>query len=272
MFYNAVNGSVPIDGTEMEYVAFGKGSKALIMIPGLGEGLTTVGGTAIPFALLYRKLAKDFRVYMFSRRTQMPEGFSTRDMAEDIYRAMVHLNIPSANVLGVSLGGMIVQHLAMDHPKAVEKLVLCVTLPYENDTLVSCLTGWLEMAERRDVKSIMIDTLQKANTKYVGITAAAYKVVGGLFPKKHLDRFRIMARAGLAHNTKDSLHRITCPTLIIGGRLDQIVTAAASEQLHRLIPHSQLYMYEDYGHALYEEAPDFWDRVTQFFCSDRHSI
>lgn len=268
MFYNAVNGSIPLDNTEMEYVAFGKGSRALIMIPGLGEGLTTVGGTAIPFALLYRKLAKEFRVYMFSRRTVMPEGFTTRDMAEDIYRAMMHLHIPSANVIGVSLGGMIVQHLAIDHPEAVEKLILCVTLPYQNDTLVSCLTSWTEMARRGDIGGVMVDTLLKSNTKTSSALVLAYKLFGGLLPKKHTDRFCIMAKAGIDHNAKDELHRIPCPTLIIGGKLDQIVTGEASEQLHGLIPQSQLYMYEDYGHGLYEEAPDFWDRVAEFFSSD----
>ena len=268
MFYNAINGSVTLDNTTMDYIAFGKGSKHLIMIPGLGEGLQTVGGTAIPFALLYRKLAKDFRVYMFSRRLNMPHDFTTWDMAEDIYRAMMQLDIPSANVLGVSLGGMIVQHLAIDHPEAVEKLILCVTLPNENDTLVSCLTGWMDMARQKDVKGIMIDTLQKSNTKYVGIMTFAYKLFGGLMPKKHIDRFCTMARAGLAHNAAQSLHRISCPTLIIGGRLDQIVTGEASEQLHKLIPHSQLYMYEQYGHGLYEEAPDFWNRVAKYFKSE----
>ena len=265
MFYNPVNGSVPLDDTTMDYIAFGKGSKNLIMIPGLGEGLQTVKGTALPFALLYHKLAKDFRVYMFSRRTHMPEGFTTQDMAEDIYRAMVHLNIPSANVLGVSLGGMVVQHLAFDHPEAVEKLILCVTLPYQNEALVSCLTAWEEMARKGDVKGIMIDTLLKSNVKVSKAMVWAYRVFGGLFPKKHIDRFCIMAKAGIAHNAGDALSRITCPTLIIGGRLDQIVTGEASEQLHKLIPRSQLYMYEEYGHGLYEEAPDFWDRVARFF-------
>ena len=267
MFYNAVNGTVPMDNTTMDYIAFGQGSKNLIMIPGLGEGLQTVKGTAIPFALLYHKLAKDFRVYVFSRRIVMPEGFTTRDMAEDIYRAMVHLNIPSANVLGVSLGGMIVQHLAIDHPESVEKLILCVTLPYQNDALVSCLTGWMEMARRGDLGGVMSDTLLKSNVKSSKAMAAAYKLFGGLLPKKHIDRFCIMAKASIAHNTKDSLHRIGCPTLIIGGRLDQIVTGEASEQLHGLIPRSELYMYEEYGHGLYEEAPDFWDRVAEFFSS-----
>ncbi len=265
MFYNAVNGKVSLDDTTMDYVAFGKGSKALIMIPGLGEGLQTVGGTAIPFALLYRKLAKEFRVYMFSRRLVMPEGFTTRDMAEDIYRAMVQMNIPSANIIGVSLGGMVVQHLAIDHPEAVEKLILCVTLPYQNDTLVSCLTSWVDMARRGDIGGIMSDTLLKSNAKPSKAMAAAYRVFGGLLPKKHIDRFCIMAQAGIDHNTKADLHRITCPTLIIGGRLDQIVTAQGSEQLHKLIPHSTLYMYEDYGHGLYEEAPDFWERVAAYF-------
>ena len=265
MFYNAVNGSVPLDNTAMDYIAFGKGSKNLIMIPGLGEGLQTVAGTAIPFSLLYRQLAKDFRVYMFSRRTLMPEGFTTRDMAEDIYRAMVHLNIPSANVLGVSLGGMVVQHLAIEHPEAVEKLILCVTLPHKNPTLVSCLTSWDAMARKGDVKGIMIDTLLKSNVKVSKAMVWAYRIFGGLFPKKHIDRFCIMAKAGIDHNAAPKLYRITCPTLIIGGRLDQIVTAEASHELHRLIPNSTLYMYEDYGHGLYEEAPDFWDKVTEFF-------
>ena len=265
MFYNAVNGTVPIDDTFMEYVAFGKGSKVLIMIPGLGEGLQTVGGTAIPFALLYRKLAKEFRVYMFSRRMVMPEDFTTRDMAEDIYRAMVHLHISSANIIGVSLGGMIVQHLAIDHSEAVEKLILCVTLPYQNETLVSCLTAWTEMAHKGDVKGIMVDTLLKSNTKTSSALVLAYKLFGGLLPKKHIDRFCIMAKAGIDHDAGAELHRIACPTLIIGGRLDQIVTGEASELLHRLIPHSQLYLYENYGHGLYEEAPDFWDRVAEFF-------
>ena len=265
MFYNAKNGKVHLDNTTIDYIAFGKGSKNLILIPGLGEGMTTVGGTAIPMALMYRKLAKDFRVYMFGRRLDMPSDFSTKDMAEDIYRAMTELNIPSASIVGVSLGGMIVQHLAIDHPEAVEKLILCVTLPYQNDTLVSCLSAWIEMAERDDYKSILIDTLLKSNTqRTIKQQLWAYKLFGGLFRSKHQARFITMARAGIAHNAGDGLSRITCPTLIIGGRHDQIVTGEASVRLHELISQSTLYMYEEYGHGLYDEAPDFQDRIVNF--------
>lgn len=266
MFYNAVNGSIPMGRTTMDYISFGIGDKHLIMIPGLGEGLTTVKGTAVPMALMYRKLAKDFRIHVFSRRTSMPDGFTTRDMAEDVYHAMQQLGITSANVLGVSLGGMIVQHLAIDHPDAVEKLILCVTLPCPNPTLVSCLTDWGKMAAVDNFKGVLIDTANKSYTdKYLRKTMWFYKIFAGLFRSKHKKRFMIMAQAGLNHNAAAELRRIQCPTLIIGGRRDKIVTGEASEHLHKLIPRSQLYMYEDYGHGLYEEAPDFLQKVKEFF-------
>lgn len=265
MLYHAKNGKAAVGDTELDYIAFGSGSRHLILIPGLGEGLQTIYGTAVPMAILYRALAKEYRVHVFGRRLDMPADFTTADMAEDIYCAMQQLGIPAACVIGVSLGGMIVQHLAVRHPDAVEKLVLVVTLPCQNQTLVSCLTSWSEMARQGDIKGVMVDTLLKSNTKTGGPILWAYKLLGGLLSKKHVDRFRIMAKAGIDHNAVSELHRITCPTLILGGRLDQIVTGEASEQLHSLIPGSTLYMYEEYGHGLYEEAPDFLDRVKGFF-------
>lgn len=266
MIYQAVNGSIPIDGTAIDYISFGIGHKHLIMIPGLGEGLTTVKGTAVPMALMYRKLAKDFRIHVFSRRTEMPSVFSTRDMAEDTYYAMQQLGIGSANIIGVSLGGMIAQHLAIDHPDAVEKLILCVTLPCPNPVLVNCLTQWQGMAKRKNFKGILVDTALNSYTdSYLRKTLWFYKLFAGLFRSKYADRFVTMAEAGITHTALSGLARITCPTLILGGRQDKIVTGEASEQLHRLIPNSTLYMYEDYGHGLYEEAPDFLQRVKEFF-------
>ena len=73
-----------------------------------------------------------------------------------------------------------------------------------------------------------------------------------------------MSKAGISHDASARLSCISCPTLIIGGKLDQIVTGEASEQLHTLIAHSQLYLYKNYGHGLYEEAPDFLDRIMDF--------
>ena len=117
------------------------------MIPGLGDGLKTVKGMALSFALMYHVLLKNYRVYVFSRRNKLPAGFSTRDMADDIARAMDVLNISQADVIGVSQGGMIAQHLAADHPHKVRKLVLTVTCGCWDPHVAKSLLRWRQLAE-----------------------------------------------------------------------------------------------------------------------------
>lgn len=105
MLYHAKNGNVQVDDTDINYVSFGKGDNVLIMLPGLGDGLKTVKGMALPLAMTYKSYAKDYTVFVFSRKNKIPESYSTRDMAADQAKAMKHLGIANANVLGVSQGG-----------------------------------------------------------------------------------------------------------------------------------------------------------------------
>ena len=124
MFYNARNCNIKIDDTDMDYISFGNGNKSLVIIPGLGDALKTVKGSAVTFALMYKLFAKDYKVYVFSRKNKLKQDCSTRDMATDLADVMNQLNITKAFVLGVSQGGMIAQYLAIDYPELVEKLVL----------------------------------------------------------------------------------------------------------------------------------------------------
>lgn len=104
MFYDAKNGKIEIDNTYMDYMSFGKGEKSLILIPGLGEGLTSFKGLAAPFSIMYKMFAKEYKVYVFSRRKIIPEGFSTKNMADDLAKAMDFLKIDKAHIIGVSQG------------------------------------------------------------------------------------------------------------------------------------------------------------------------
>ena len=62
-----------MDETEMDDIRFGIGKRTLVILPGLGDGLRTVKGTAVPMAFAYREFCKDFSVYAFSRKNQLPE-------------------------------------------------------------------------------------------------------------------------------------------------------------------------------------------------------
>ena len=57
MFHNAKNGVLKIEDTDMHYISFGNGPKNLIMIPGLGDGLKTTKGMAVPFSVMYKDFA-----------------------------------------------------------------------------------------------------------------------------------------------------------------------------------------------------------------------
>ena len=146
----------------VDYIRFGSGQKTLVMIPGVGDGLKTVKGMALPFAFLYRSLAKDFTVYVFSRRRILSSGMTTRDMAEDLNSAMDALKLSAVSLVGVSQGGMIAQWLAIKHPDKVEKLVLTVTLSRPNATTQDVIARWLAMSDRGDYKGVMLDTAERS--------------------------------------------------------------------------------------------------------------
>lgn len=261
----AKNGCLDLPNGETDYIRFGSGAKTLVMIPGVGDGLKTVKGMALPFALLYRSLAKDFTVYVISRRRKLVPSMTTRDMAEDLSDAMEALSLCSASVVGVSQGGMISQWLAFDHPEKVEKLVLTVTLSRPNPVVKDVIARWIRMADQEDYKGIMLDTAERSySEKRLKKARLEYKLLGSVGKPKSFDRFRIQAASCANHDAYDLLDRITCPTLVIGGGKDRIVTGEASVEIAGKIPDCKLFMYKELGHGLYEEAPDFLQRVSDF--------
>lgn len=260
------NGCVDVGGSGMYYVSFGEGKRNAVFIPGLSDGLATVDGKARLLSKPYKPFLDRYTVWMFSRRNDIPAGFSIRDMAEDQARAMTALGLEKAYVAGVSQGGMISQYLAAGHPETVEKLVLAVTAPYANDVIKSVVGGWIEMAERGDHKALMVDTAYKScSDAFIARYGKFFPALGLVGKPKSYDRFEANANAILGFDARDMLDKINCPTLIIGGDCDKTVGTEAAGELHERIKGSELHIYEGLGHAAYEEAKDFNDRVFEFF-------
>lgn len=261
----AKNGVVTLDTAQMEYVRFGTGPKHLVMLPGLGDGLRTVKGTALPMALMYRAFAKDYTVWMFSRRDSLPEGFSTRDMARDQAAAMEALGIEKAHVVGVSMGGMIAQHLAVDYPEKVGNLVLVVTSARPNLILLESLGAWVTHARRGDHAALMDSNLRRIYSEdYYRKNKWMIPLVGKLTKPKSYDRFFVQAEACRGHDAFAALPKITAPTLVMGGERDLSLGGDASREIAARIPGAELKMYTQWGHGLYEEAPDFQKTVLGF--------
>lgn len=265
MLYGTCEKTLKIDGTEMDYVTFGKGEKTLILLPGLS--LQGVKGNGLSLAYMYRIFAKKYKVYVLDRKRDIPEGYTVRDMAEDTAKAMDMLGLSHAHIFGVSQGGMIAQYLAAEHPRLADKLVLAVTLSRQNETVERAVGRWVELAGKRDHRGLVADILENMYSeayvrRYRWLTPVLAKIAG----RADLERFAILAKACLTCDVYKELSAIRCPVLVLGGRQDRIVTGEASEEIAEAL-HCDLYMYDGLGHAAYEEAKDFNRRVYDFLKS-----
>ena len=265
MLYHATDGVLTLRNGEMEYVRFGSGKKTLIMLPGLGDALRTMKGTAKPVAFMYRLFAKDFTVYMFSRKRVLSEGYTTRDMARDQAEAMDLLGISKAHIFGVSMGGMIAQHLASDYPEKVEKLILVVTAARSNPIMEESIAEWLDFAKMGDHTAFMDSNLRRIySPTYYQKNKKAVPLLGRVTKPKSYDRLFVQAQACLEHNAFDALEKIKATTLVIGGEQDLTLGGDASREIAAKIPNAVLRMYPQWGHGLYEEEKTFNQVVFDF--------
>ena len=265
MLYHAKNGTLKLGSGTMEYIRFGIGDRILIMLPGLGDSLRSMKGTALPMALMYRMFCKDFTVYAFSRKNDLPVGYSTRDMARDQAEAMAMLGIEKADVFGVSMGGMIAQWLAIDHPQRVNKLILTVTCARPNPVLLESVEEWSEFARKGDHGGFMESNLRRIYSDgYYRKNKWLVPVLGILTKPRSYDRFFIQAEACLKHDAFENLGNIRATALVIGGEQDKALGGEASGEIAAAIPGAKLRMYPQWGHGLYEEAKDFIALVLRF--------
>ena len=249
----------------MDYVTFGTGNQPLVIIPGLGDGLQTVKGMAMPFSITYRLLAERYKIYVFSRINELRQNYTTRDMAVDVAEAMETLNLDAAYVMGISQGGMIAQWLAANFPEMVEKLVLAFTTAKLNNLGRERISCWLNLSQSGTYKDLMIDIARHSyTTKSFGKFKYLYRIMGIFGHIKDKQRIDIQALSCLKHDSLAFLEKINCPTLIIGAEKDDVLGVDGSLGLQQHIKGSQLIILSGCGHALSEKNENFQKRVLVF--------
>ena len=262
MIFHAKEHTLTLPNCQMNYITFGNGTKNLIMIQGLST--RDIKGTALPLAYMYRLFAKDYKVYLFDRRANLPQHITIRELAEDLALAMDTLNISIADVIGVSQGGMIGQYLAIDRPDLVNKLVLAVTFARNNDIVLDAVQNWITLTNEGRMKELVLDMAEKLySDAYLKRYHAFMPLLTLLQKPKDIQRFITLAESCLTCDTYESLNKIQCPVLVLGGSNDKIVGANASIEIAEKL-NCPIYMYENLGHAAYEEAKDFNQRILDF--------
>lgn len=271
LFGDLIEGSVRIDSSEVEYVAFGRGDKTLVAIPGLSEGLRTIKGTGKMLWFMYRGFTRIYRIFVIGRKNELEKGYTTREMADDLAVVMDKLDLAQADVMGISQGGMIAQWLAINYPDKAGRLAIVISLARQNATIQKVAANWIKMAEEERYEDLSIDMQEKNFTEnYLKKMRPFYWILKRIGHPQSKERFIIQAESCRTHDAYEELLKIICPTFIIGGGADKIIGGAEVQQeMAAAIKGSKLHIYPDLGHGAFVEAKDFNDHLYNFFNSER---
>ena len=258
--------TLTVNGAPMDYIRFGSGKKTFVIVAGMS--LASIRGLGEAIADGYQMFAEEYTVYAFDRRREIPAGFTVQDMAEDLACALTQLGITQADFMGFSLGGMLTQCLAMDYPELVRSAVLCSTACRPTPTAQENFMLWIDAARSGDVRRVNEVFYRRIWTEetYAQYESLLPTLLGTGTPEQ-CPGFAALSEACLTFDRAAELGKIRCPVLVIGVRGDKVFSGEASEYLAEQLG-CECHIYEGYGHAVCDEAPDFKERILHFY----HSI
>ena len=251
----------------MPYIKFGSGEKTLVIIPGLSVQSVIPSAPAIENQ--YKIFSKDFTVYLFDRREDMPEEYSVFDMACDTAKAIKELDLSGICLFGVSQGGMIAMIIAAEHPKLVSKLALGSTTAYVVESSGEVLKKWADFAKEGNAEKLYLSFGEKLYPKeFFERYRFAFVKISKTVTESDMKRFLTLVKGNEGFDFRDRITNIQCPVLAIGDTCDNVLSADSTPKIAELFknnPDFEMYMYSGYGHAVYDTAPDYTKRLYLFF-------
>ncbi len=252
---------IDVGDIQLDYERSGNsGCPPLLLIMGMS-------GTALhwgePFIQLLRD---DFDVIAYDHRgvgasTPLDGPITTREMADDAAGLLAALGLDDAHVMGISMGGMIAQELALNHPERVRTLTLgCTYCGGEGSALASekDMRGLVEAMGSGDRER----ALRAGWEINVSATLAADEDAFATFREIAMRRAVALGvimqqmQACAAHDTNARLAQIDAPALVIHGTEDRLLPVQNGRLIASRIPGARLEIFDGVGHLFFWERPE----------------
>lgn len=278
----------PANGIDICYESFGDASNpAIILINGLGgqllswdaafcELLASKGHRVVRFdnrdvghTTWFDDHPFDFNAGFAAFRKNEPVSapYTLSDMAADTIGLIDHLGIARAHVAGASMGGMIAQTVAIDHPERVASL--CSIMSTTGDRDVGHST--------QEANAVLLTSPPKTREDAVSQAIAANRVIGS---PAYFDAERVAELAGAAFDRAfhpvaaarqllaiwnsgsrtEQLRRLNVPTLVIHGEVDPLIGPDGGHRTAEVVPGAELLIVEGMGHDL---PPALWPEIAE---------
>jgi 3-oxoadipate enol-lactonase len=250
--------SAQINGIRIAYQQRGTGVP-LVMIHG-AQGDQSMFNDLAPF------FASSYRVLTFDQRgsglSEKPDAdYSIAILADDTAALMDQLGFSPAHIVGVSMGGMIAQELALRHPRKIRSLVLGCTTPGGPNAI---RIGGSAFANAYSTQPMSAEERGRALAEAAftkGYIEGHPEIVPAMIEARRqrpIDSASLAHRlkAALKHDTYERLAQIDCPTLVITGKDDALISWENSRLLSDHIPGAQFVLLEPAGHCFWLEQPE----------------
>ena len=240
----------------------------LVLITGLATPASSWGPLpAVLSSSGYRVIVIDNRDAGESSRCPGTE-YTAADMASDVISVLDDVGIEKSNVLGISLGGMIAQEVALNYPDRVEKLVLVATDPGIPERVID-RDFWNEF---QSLAALPVTERMKELVKLMtgpGFSernpSLAEQMVATRSSKFEPDAFFRQFNASTSFGASDRLPKLKLPVMVIHGKLDRMIPFPNGMRIAELIPGCELVEIETSGHLVPAEAPkEFLEALSRF--------
>jgi proline iminopeptidase len=252
------------------------------------------GGDHSGFKPVMSPLAEQMQLVYFDHRGQGRSGladphadparFTLDENVADMEALRVHLGLGPVVSIGTSYGGMVAMAHAARYPGAVSHLILIVTAAHG---------GFIPRAQAILRERGTPEQQRVCEILWAGAFRTQdelrhyYDVMGPLYARRHDPAAAEAGRTRAIHtpepinrafgpdgflrhfDLRPELSRIAAPTLIIAGRHDWICPVEFSEELHRLLPGSELLVFEESSHSVRVDAPEAMLRAIRGFVGSR---
>jgi 3-oxoadipate enol-lactonase len=227
-----------------------------------------VGPESAPVVTLSHSLATDFsmwdpqvavlksgyRVLRYDTRghggTDAPEGpYTLEQMAEDVKALLQALGISKTHFMGISMGGMIAQVLALKYPGLLRSLVLCDTSSRIPEEALPIWEERIELAQKQGMDSLVKPTMERWFTpSFRRKPLPVLDKIRGMIRTTPLEGYKGCSRAIIGLNLTERLGEIALPTLIVVGEEDPGTPVSASQAIHEQIKGSELVILKSAAH------------------------
>jgi 3-oxoadipate enol-lactonase len=255
------------DGVRLHYRESGRRSgPPVVMIQGLGADKNLWNLQRLALAPWYRTIAFDNRGV---GRSDKPYGaYSLEQMADDAVAVLDHVGVESAHVIGASMGGVIAQIMALQHPDRVRSLTLACTACRHHPWRKELLAEWAETAQTAGVGAMTSEAARWViGPRSFRRLAPAIGWMGPLALSRPAHAFagQVAGILSIDDGLADRLSAITVPTLVVVGNQDILTPRGDSEEIAEQIPTAELVVISGAAHGFMIEHATTFNRIMLGF-------